>query len=147
MVTIRPLTTSDRHDWLALWSGYLAFYETALDDATTDATFARLVDSESSMHAALARDENDTVIGLVQWVTHPATWSTGDYCYLEDLFVSPDARGGGTGRALIEHVRAWAADERCAKVYWLTAESNSVARELYDRVATRSGMIQYQIRL
>ena len=37
-------------------------------------------------------------IGLVHWLTHPSTWSAGPYCYLEDLFVHPDARGSGVGR-------------------------------------------------
>lgn len=86
-------------------------------------------------------------IGLVHWLTHPATWSTASSCYLEDLFVAPGVRGGGVGRALIEHVRAWAERDGAVKVYWLTAESNATARALYDRVATRSGMIHYQVPL
>lgn len=80
-------------------------------------------------------------------VTHPSTWATTDYCYLEDLFVAPGVRGGGVGRALIAHVRAWAEQQGAAKVYWLTAETNTTARGLYDRLATRSGMIHYEIDL
>ncbi|WP_270410885.1 GNAT family N-acetyltransferase [Microbacterium maritypicum] len=56
-------------------------------------------------------------------------------------------RGGGVGRALIAHVRAWAEQHGSAKLYWLTAESNTTARGLYDRVASRSGMIHYEIDL
>lgn len=97
------------------------------------------------MHGAIARDDDGTAVGIVHWLTHPATWTTTDYCYLEDLFVAPDVRGGGVGRALIAHVRAWAEKNGSAKVYWLTAESNSTARALYDRVASRTGMIHYQI--
>jgi GNAT superfamily N-acetyltransferase len=87
------------------------------------------------------------VIGLVHWLTHPATWSAGPYCYLEDLFVRPDARGSGTGGALIEHVRAWAEAAGCGRVYWLTQSDNRKARELYDRVARDSGFVQYEIDL
>lgn len=147
MTTIAPLTAADHGEWLALWRGYLAFYEAELDDATTAATFERLVDAGSGIHGALARDENGTAVGIVHWLTHAATWTTTDYCYLEDLFVSPEVRGGGVGRALIAHVRAWAEQHGSAKVYWLTAESNTTARVLYDRVASRSGMIHYQIGL
>ncbi len=147
MVRIHPVAAEDRADWERLWAGYLDFYETTLDAATTEATFARIVDPSSGMRAALARDDAGRAIGLVQWLTHPATWTRSDYCYLEDLFVDPAARGGGTGAALIEHVRAWAEAHGSAKVYWLTAETNAVARRLYDRVATASGMIQYQIAL
>src|SRR5690606_32332698 len=103
-----------------LWAGYLDFYETALDAATTETTFARIIDPASGMRAALARDDAGRAVGLVQWLTHPATWTRSDYCYLEDLFVDPEARGGGTGAALIEHVRAWAEAHGSSKVYWLT---------------------------
>ena len=146
MPQISPLTRDDHAEWLALWQGYLEFYEARLDPATTSATFERLLD-DKDIHGALLRDDTGVAIGLVHWLTHPATWSTADYCYLEDLFVAPAGRGRGAGTTLIEHVRAWASAHGCAKVYWLTAESNATARALYDRVATRSGMIHYQIPL
>jgi len=147
MTTIAPITAADHAEWRALWDGYLSFYEAELDDDTSAATFERLIDDASGIHGAIARDERGTPVGIVHWLTHPATWATTDYCYLEDLFVAPALRGGGVGRALIEHVRAWAQDHGSAKVYWLTAESNTTARGLYDRVASRSGMIHYQISL
>lgn len=146
MVEITPVSPRDHDEWLDLWNGYLTFYETELDQATTAATFDRIT-SGSGMYGALARDDSGTAIGLVHWLTHAATWTTADYCYLEDLFVSPGARGGGSGRALIEHVRGWAAEHGSEKVYWLTAETNTVARGLYDRVAARSGFIHYEIPL
>jgi len=147
MVTINLLQSADRAEWQVLWDGYIAFYESEVDPATTEATFARMIAGDSGIHGALARDADGRAIGLVHWLTHPATWTTTDYCYLEDLFVAPDARGSGAGRALIEHVREWAARQGSAKVYWLTAETNATARALYDRVAKRSGFIQYEIPL
>jgi GNAT superfamily N-acetyltransferase len=147
VVTLAPLTAQDRDEWQVLWRGYLEFYGTDLSAATTEATFLRLVADDGVLQGALARDEQGRAVGLVHWLAHPATWTTGDYCYLEDLFVAPDARTGGVGSALIAHVRGWAEGKGCAKVYWLTAESNAVARSLYERVATRSGMLQYQIPL
>jgi len=147
MVRIEAVGPADREDWQRLWEGYLEFYETVLDEVTTDTTFARVSSGDAPMHAAIARDESGAAVGLVQWLTHAATWSRGGYCYLEDLFVAPEARGAGVGAALIEHVRDWAAEHGASKVYWLTAETNARARALYDRVATRSGFIQYQIPL
>lgn len=146
MPQITRVSESDHSEWLALWNGYLDFYGATLDDETTARTFRRLVES-TELHGAIARDDSGTAIGLVHWLTHPATWTTGDYCYLEDLYVETGARGTGAGRALIEHVRAWADGHGSTKVYWLTAESNTTARALYDRVATRTGMIHYQIPL
>lgn len=147
MTSIAPITSADHAEWLALWNGYLTFYEEDLDDTTTATTFDRIVRADSGVHGAIARDDDGTAVGIVHWLTHPSTWATTDYTYLEDLFVAPGVRGGGVGRALIAHVRGWAEQHGSAKVYWLTAESNATARVLYDRVASRSGMIHYEIDL
>ena len=61
--------------------------------------------------------------------------------------MSAEARGSGTGRALIATVTDWARGHDCAKVYWLTAETNATARALYDRVATSTGFVHYQVAL
>ncbi|MFT4212008.1 MAG: GNAT family N-acetyltransferase [Microbacterium sp.] len=147
MVTIHAMTPEDDAEWRALWNGYLAFYEARLDAETSAAAFDRLLDPASPVHGAFARDERGDAVGLVHWLTHPATWTRTDYCYLEDLFVAPAARRAGVGAALIAHVVTWARQHGSAKVYWLTEETNETARALYDRVATRSGFIQYQVKL
>lgn len=143
---IDPLTAADHDAWLPLWQGYLTFYESGLADEVTEATFARLVAGEG-MHGALARDDDGRAIGFVNWLPQPSTWTAGTYCYLEDLFVAPDTRGSGAGRALIAHVREWAEAHGCAQVYWLTQESNTTARTLYDKVAKLTGFVHYEIDL
>ncbi|MBO9578467.1 MAG: GNAT family N-acetyltransferase [Microbacteriaceae bacterium] len=146
-VRISPVRPEDREEWLGLWRGYTRFYETDVPAEVTAATFERITGPGEELHGAIARDADGTAVGLVHWLTHPATWTTTDYCYLEDLFVSPDARGGRIGEALIAHVRDWASEHGSSKVYWLTAETNATARRLYDRVAAHSGFVQYQIAL
>jgi ribosomal protein S18 acetylase RimI-like enzyme len=80
----------------------------------------------------------------VHFLFHPVTWSVSPRCYLEDLFVRPDARGSGAGRALIEAVYR-AADEKDAdQVYWLTADSNAAARKLYDSIGKLTPFIKYR---
>lgn len=147
MTTIAPITASDYADWLTMWHAYLTFYETELDQSTTVSTFARITSGHPVIHGAIARDDDGVALGIVHWLVHPSTWAEANYCYLEDLFVTPQARGAGVGGALIEYVRSWAADNSLAQVYWLTAESNTTARKLYDRVAERSGLIHYQVEL
>ena len=143
-IRVRPLSVSDRPAWDRLWAGYLAFYESALDPAVSETTWARLLDPAFTVFGLVAVDDAGAPIGLTHYVLHPATWAVSPYCYLEDLFVDPQARAGGVGRALIEAVYA-AADAACAsRVYWLTHETNAAARVLYDRVAKNSGFIQYR---
>lgn len=143
--TIRDIRADDRAQWLPLWAGYLAFYKSELAPEITDATFARFLDPAEPMLALVAEDNaSGALLGFVHCVFHRGTWSIGDFCYLEDLFTAESVRGRGVGRALIEAVYA-AADARGAgRVYWLTHETNTNARKLYDQVAEHRGFIQYR---
>jgi len=143
MTQIRRVAEPDRGDWQVMWDAYLTFYESTLPDAVTSDVFARLV-ADEELHGVIAWDDDGNAVGLVHWLLHPSTWSTTSYCYLEDLFVSPAARGLGVGEALIAHVKADAGTRGASKVYWLTHESNATAQRLYDRVADRTGFIHFE---
>jgi GNAT superfamily N-acetyltransferase len=106
-------------------------------------TWARLLDPTEPVAGALAWSGREAV-GLVHHIRHRSCWTISDYCYLQDLFVVPERRGLGIGRKLIEHVYAEAQREGCARVYWLTQETNATAMRLYDGVAQRSGFVQYR---
>jgi GNAT superfamily N-acetyltransferase len=142
-IEVRPLRAEDHAHWLPLWKGYQVFYAVDIPPDTTALTWARLLDAAEPMGGALAWKGADAV-GLVHHIRHRSCWTAGDYCYLQDLFVAPTVRQGGIGRMLIEYVYALAAREGCARVYWLTHETNSVAIGLYDRIAKRTGFIQYR---
>jgi GNAT superfamily N-acetyltransferase len=147
VTTIRPLLPTDRDAWLPLWGGYLEFYETVLSAEQSALTWNRLLDPQFPIHGAVAVDDGGTAVGIVHWLTHAATWAAEPYCYLEDLFVAPAVRGGGTGRALIGHVVEWARERHLPRVYWLTQQHNATARGLYDKVATDTGLVHYQVGL
>jgi GNAT superfamily N-acetyltransferase len=143
-IHIRNLTPADHAQWLALWRGYLAFYESDIPDAVTNLTWQRILDPEAPIHALCAATPEGKLLGIVHYLFHPVTWAAGPRCYLEDLFTAPEARGQGAGRALIEAVYA-AADARGAdQVYWLTQDFNATARRLYDQVATATPFIKYR---
>ena len=142
-VEIRPVRPDERDAWEPLWSGYLTFYETAVAPEVTDTTWKRLHDPTEPMHV-LGAYLDGALIGIVHYLFHRSTWTVGDYCYLQDLFTAPEARGRGAGRALIEAVTERAREAGASRVYWLTHEANATARFLYDRVADRPGFIQYR---
>ncbi|MEX6500701.1 GNAT family N-acetyltransferase [Pseudomonas zhanjiangensis] len=142
-IEIRPIAAAHHAAWLPLWQGYLAFYQTALPAATSAVTWQRLLDPGEPTHAALAWCDGQAV-GLVQWIFHRSNWSVENSCYLQDLFVTADSRGAGIGRRLIEHVYAQARDSGATRVHWLTHASNGDAMQLYERIAERSGFIQYR---
>lgn len=145
MTAIRPLLPADESQWRPLWRGYLEFYRTAIDEATTAATFSRLT-NEARFFAFVA-ERAGVLTGVVHCIVHPGTWSTRDYCYLGDLFVAPAERGQGTGRALIEAVYSEAQRRGLDRVYWLTHETNAAGRALYDTLASFDGFIQYRHKL
>lgn len=141
---IRDITPGDRSQWERLWAGYLAFYESSLAPEVTATTFRRLLDPSEAMFCLVAEGGDGALVGFAHCVLHRGTWAIGDFCYLEDLFVAPEMRGGGVGRGLIEAVYARADALGCSRVYWLTHETNTAARALYDRVARYRGFIQYR---
>lgn len=142
-LTIRAATAADFDAWLALWLGYQAFYKTDIPHDTTLTTWQRLLAPDEPMHVALAA-RGEAVVGLVHYIEHRSCWTTGNYMYLQDLFVMPGVRGSGIGGRLIDHVYREAAGRGCSRVWWLTHESNTDAMVLYDRVASKSGFLQYR---
>ena len=142
-VEIRPLRREDKAAWEELWQLYLEFYEASVAPQVTETTWRRLHDATEPVHG-LGAVVSDQLVGIVHYVLHRSTWTVGDYCYLQDLFTAQDLRGRGIGRALIEAVYTHAKAAGASRVYWLTHETNTEARALYDKVAQRSGFIQYR---
>ena len=142
-VQLRPVERADHDAWYDLWRGYQAFYQVDIPAETSRVTWARLLDPHEPVHGALALD-GDQAVGVVHWIRHRSSWTVGDYCYLQDLFVNPACRGRGIGRLLIEHVYAEAGAADCGRVYWLTHETNETAMQLYAKVADRPGFVQWR---
>lgn len=142
-IEIRAVGRDERAQWQPLWQGYLDFYQAKLPPENSDVTWARFHDPAEPMFV-LGAYADGRLSGIVHYILHRSTWSPGGYCYLQDLFVDPAARGLGLGRALIEAVYAKGREAGVGRVYWLTHESNATARALYDRVADNAGFIQYR---
>jgi GNAT superfamily N-acetyltransferase len=142
-VVIRPIGLDERATWEPLWKGYQTFYKTVISDETTAVTWARLHDPAEPMHV-LGAYVDGRLKGIVHYLFHRSSWTIGNYCYLQDLFVAEGARNLGLGRALIAAVEERARAAGTSRVYWLTHETNTDARALYDKVAERPGFIQYR---
>jgi GNAT superfamily N-acetyltransferase len=141
---IRALAAADFASWHRLWLAYLRFYRADVSAEVTAATFRRLCDQTDGMIGLVATDEQGELVGLAHLVFHPSTWSADPYCYLEDLFVTPAARGTGTARQLLEAAFAAARSRGAARTYWETQEFNGPARSLYDQVAHRTSLVIYE---
>lgn len=146
-VGVRDLRADDRAAWASLWQGYLAFYGATVAPATTETTWRRLLDPTAPMFGRVAEAEDGTLLGFALAVPHSGSWTLEPQCYLEDLFVAPDARGAGVGRALMEDLVARCRAEGWTRLYWHTQAGNAVARRLYDAYARPDDMLRYRILL
>jgi len=146
MTIIRELRPDDKETWLALWSGYIEFYKTSVPDSQYELTWSRLLDPEHNLRGRVAEVDGG-VCGIVHYSFQESTWAPNHFCYLEDLFVDPEVRGKGIGRALIDAVHAVAVKSGSSRLYWNTDASNETARQLYDTYTLESGKVQYRIPL
>lgn len=145
MATIRRLEASDRIPWERQFRAYIDFYQAKVADDVIELTWYRLiVGPPDGFLGLVAVDDTGHPIAIAHVLFHASTWSPTTYCYLEDLFVDPAARGAGIGRALIEEVYQAADEHGSTRTYWMTQETNRAARALYDTVATRTSFIQYR---
>lgn len=142
---VRAITPEDAADWRGLWAGYCAFYETQVSAATTARTFARMIDPAAPLFGRVA-ELNGCVVGFSISILHDGTWVEAPICYLEDLFVAPEARGQGVGRALIDDLLELGRAAGWSRLYWHTRADNP-ARRLYDLFTPADDFVRYLIRL
>jgi ribosomal protein S18 acetylase RimI-like enzyme len=138
------VSAADEPVWRVLWDGYCEFYETVVPPDVTAETWRRLLEPGGPVEGLVAERDGE-VVGFVNCVIHPSTWATAESCYLEDLFVSPAARGTGAGRSLIEAVVERARSRGLETVYWHTREDNARARALYDTFTKADDFVRYVV--
>jgi GNAT superfamily N-acetyltransferase len=144
-VTIERPHPDDWPQWRRLYEGYAAFYRVPMDDAIAGRLWSWIHDPAHIMEAFLARDKVGTPIGLAHFRAMPRPLGGNEIGFLDDLFVDPANRGGTVARLLLKAVAAEAAQRGWAKVRWITADDNYRARALYDRIATRTMWITYEM--
>ena len=141
------LGPADFEHWLPLARGYKTFYETVVSDDAYAQAWQRLQAGAPLLGlGAWQGGPGGVLLGIAHAVFHASTWAP-QVCYLQDLFVAPQARGQGVGEALIEHLAALVRAAGASRLYWLTHQSNATARRLYDRVAAQHGFIRYDHRM
>ena len=128
---IRGALAADEVAWRGLWDGFLGFYGVTLDAAVTAHTWARIVDPEHRMTCRMAFD-GTTALGFAIHHHHCSTWVMGDDVYLEDLFVVPEARGAGIGKALLVHLAGIAVARGYARFEWSVLDWNAPAIGFYQ---------------
>lgn len=143
---LREATALDEAAWLALWKGYQAFYRVEVDPEITARTWLRILDPQAPVFARLAQLEG-RVVAFAIAVLHEGTWVDAPICYLEDLFVAPEARGRGIAAALVDELQSIGKARGWSRLYWHTDADNHVARRLYDRYRAADPVVRYRLTL
>jgi GNAT superfamily N-acetyltransferase len=145
-VTIRALAPEDRDAWERLFKGYADFYKVEQTAEMRDTVWGWLHDPAHGSNCLVA-ELNGTLVGFTHYRPFASTLRAINNGFLDDLFVDPATRGSGAAQALIDAVAAKGRENGWGVIRWITAEDNYRARGVYDRVATRTPWVTYDIKL
>ncbi len=146
-IEVSPVREEEFEALLPLIWAYQAFYEVEGIDTDRNRDFFRrfLAPSEDGELLA-ARDESGGILGYACLYWHFSSLQATETVLMNDLFVTPEARGRGVGRALIEASAAVARERGAAWLEWATAPDNHTAQRLYDSLPTeKSTWLEYEL--
>jgi GNAT superfamily N-acetyltransferase len=144
-IVVRPAAPQDETRWRELFDGYCIFYKREPSEELASYTWKRILDDAVPVHAIVADDETDGVIGIANYLVHEHTLGLTPACYLGDLFVDPAHRAQGVGEQLIEWLANEMKSKRWSRLYWHTRLNNYRARGLYDKFTPHSDFVRYTI--
>jgi ribosomal protein S18 acetylase RimI-like enzyme len=123
----------DLGELLPMLRAYCDFYEVEPSDSSLEALARSLIaDPEQEGIQVIARGEDGEPLGFATLYWTWQTLTASRAAVMNDLFVTPSARGQGIGRALIEECRRRAGEHGCPELVWETAPDNEAGQRLYD---------------
>ncbi len=144
---LRPAHREDTAELLRLIRE-LARYEKAADQVETDEAqlASTLFDAGATAHAIVA-EQGGRLVGMAIYFFNYSTWQGRNGLYLEDLFVEPEQRGAGIGKALLARLAAIAVERDCGRFEWSVLDWNTPAIEFYESLGARaqSEWVRYRL--
>jgi GNAT superfamily N-acetyltransferase len=129
---IRPATAADAALILRFITD-LAIYEKAEHEVQTDVAGieASLFSAQSSAQTLIC-EHDGAPIGYAVYFFNYSTWLGKNGLYLEDLYVTPEKRGVGAGKALLKHLAQLALSKGCGRFEWAVLDWNQPAIDFYQ---------------
>jgi GNAT superfamily N-acetyltransferase len=148
-VEVRPATEADIPALLPLFRGYADFYRASPSDEGLEGMMRTLIaDPENEGPLFTGLDDEGRIAGFAAMSWKWSSLRGARVGYLEDLFVAPEARGGGLADALIQACAQASRERGAPALLWLTAPTNSRARAVYERSGARGDeFIEYELEL
>lgn len=111
----------------------LAIYEKALDEVTTDeSSLQQALFGENARAYPLICELDGNAVGFAIYFYNFSTWLGKYGIFLEDLYVSPDFRGHGAGKALLQYLAKQAVEEGCGRFEWNVLDWNEPSIQFYE---------------
>jgi GNAT superfamily N-acetyltransferase len=134
---IRPASVTDVPIILELIRA-LATYERAPNEVTaTEQGLTEVLFGQKPSAEVLLAFENDRAVGFAVFFHNFSTWLGRPGVYLEDLFVRPEDRGKGYGRALLVYLAKIARDRGCGRMEWAVLDWNEPAINFYQKLGAK----------
>ncbi|MCC2610151.1 GNAT family N-acetyltransferase [Neorhizobium petrolearium] len=113
----------------------LAIYEKAEHEvAATVETIRESIFGRDSVTRALICEQDGEPVGMAIWFFSYSTWQARNGLYLEDLYVTPKARGLGAGKAMLKRLAAIALENDCGRFEWSVLDWNEPAIRVYEAI-------------
>ena len=113
----------------------LADYEKALHEVqATEESVRASIFGEGSVTQALIAERDGAAIGMAVWFFSYSTWQARNGLYLEDLYVTPDARGSGAGKAMLRRLAQIALEAGCGRFEWSVLDWNEPSIRVYEAI-------------
>ena len=130
MTIIRPAGQDDVPTILRFVRELAAFEREPDAVEATEETLAHALFDERAAEAVIA-ERDGAPVGFALFFHNFSTWTGKKGLYLEDLYVTPEARGTGVGRQLLKHLAAVAVERDCARFEWAVLDWNQPAIDFY----------------
>jgi GNAT superfamily N-acetyltransferase len=136
MLIIRPANRTDT-DLIIFFIKALADYENAPPEivkTTSENLLKHGFDTPTPRFHCCFAEWDGKPVGFMLYFYNFSTWDAKPGIYLEDLFVLPEARKHGIGRALLQHLADIALENDCTRLVWQVLDWNKLAIDFYDRI-------------
>lgn len=142
---IRRAVAGDRARLTKLVRAYIDFYkEPQPGDERLDKLLAVLAE-RPEVGVQFVAEKDGELHGFATVYLSYDTVAARRVAVMNDLFVAPDDRNVGLGRALMRECHGFARANGCAVLSWITAQDNARAQALYDKLATRTTWVTYEM--
>lgn len=132
-----------RAEWDMLYAAYAEFYKVEQTQEMRDRTWGWIM--EGRIYCLMALNEAGTPVGFAHIREFLRPLSSTVAGYLDDLFVDPAERGGGVVNLLFDAAKTLGREQNWSVIRWITRDDNYRARSVYDKVATRTNWVTYDL--